>query len=179
MPEISQTVVWVRSPCQWLGLARAHAVPAGLVLPVKIAAAENKVRLGPDNLGAQLEPASGETGGNDVAVQSSVPDIRYIPGEQRIGFSPVGAIIVEHLALREPAAAEVAARPPARVIADTVRRIGDHQVRLRSRQHWRDIIRAGAVAAANPVVPQQPNVAETSDRLIGYPRNAVRIRQTA
>jgi hypothetical protein len=29
------------------------------------------------------------------------------------------------------------------------------------------------------VVPQQPNVAKASDRLIGYLRNAVRIRQTA
>ena len=89
-------------------------------LLVKIAAAQDKVRLGPDNLGAQLEPASGETGGNDVAVQSSVPDIGNIPGEQRIGFSPIGAVVVEHLALREPAAAEVVARPPAWGIADPV-----------------------------------------------------------
>ena len=64
-------------------------------------------------------------------------------------------------------------RPPARVIADPVRRIGDHQVRLRSHQRWHNIGGAGAVAAANPVVPQQPNVAAASDRLIGYLRNAV------
>src|SRR5258707_3083509 len=36
---------------------------------------------------------------------------------------------------------------------------------LRSRQHLREIRRAGAVAAADPVVPQQPYVAEPSDRL--------------
>ena len=36
------------------GLARAHRVPAGLVLPVKIAAAQDKVRLGPDDLSAKL-----------------------------------------------------------------------------------------------------------------------------
>jgi hypothetical protein len=52
-------------------------------------------------------------------------------------------------------------------------------MRLRSRQHWRDIGGAGAVAAANPVVSQQPYVAELTDRLIGYFRDAVRIRQTA
>ena len=52
-------------------------------------------------------------------------------------------------------------------------------MRLRSRQHLRDIRRAGAVTAANPVVPQQPYVAEPSDRLIGHFRNTVGIRQTA
>ena len=52
-------------------------------------------------------------------------------------------------------------------------------MRLRLCQHRRDIGRAGAVTAAHPVVPQQPDVAELSDRLIGYFRNAVGIRQTA
>jgi len=52
-------------------------------------------------------------------------------------------------------------------------------MRLRLCQHRRDIGRAGAVTAAHPVVPQQPDVAEPSDRLIGYFRNAVGIGQTA
>jgi hypothetical protein len=52
-------------------------------------------------------------------------------------------------------------------------------VRLRSCQDWRDIRRAGAVAAANPVLSQQPFVAGPGDRLIGDFWDAVRIRQTA
>jgi hypothetical protein len=42
-----------------------------------------------------------------------------------------------------------------------------------------ELRRAGAVGAANSVVPQQPDVAAPSDRSIRYFRNAVRIRQTA
>jgi hypothetical protein len=52
-------------------------------------------------------------------------------------------------------------------------------MRLRARQHWRDVDRAGAVTAANPMVAQHPYVAGPSDRFIGYLRNAVGIRQTA
>ena len=67
---------------------------------------------------------------HDIAVQSPVPDIRDVTGEQRIRLTPVGAIIVEHLAPREFAGTEAAARPPGWIVLDPVRRIGDHQVRL-------------------------------------------------
>src|SRR6266446_1398339 len=148
------------------GLALAHGVPTGFVLPVVIATAQREVLLDTDDLRAQLQPASGEAGGDDIAVQGAEPDIGGISGEQRIRLPPVGAIVVEHPALRELAVAELSVRPPAWIIADPVRRIGDHHVRLRSRQHWRDIGRAGAVTAANPMVVQQPYVAGPSDRLI-------------
>jgi hypothetical protein len=46
--------------------------------------------------------------------------------EQRIRLSPIGAIIVEHLALSELTGAETAARSPGRLIADPIGRIGDH-----------------------------------------------------
>src|ERR1700730_11244537 len=52
-------------------------------------------------------------------------------------------------------------------------------MRLRARQHWRDVDRVGAVTAANPMVVQHPYVAGPSDRFVGYLRNAVGIRQTA
>src|SRR6267378_1452920 len=94
------------------GLARAHCVPAGFVLPVIVSAAQREVLLGPDDLSAKLQPAGGEAGSNDVAVESAVPDVGDISGEQRIRFPPVGAIVVEHFASRELAPAEVAARPP-------------------------------------------------------------------
>ena len=57
--------------------------------------------LAPDDLSAQLQPASRQTGGDNVAVHNRVPDIGDISREQRIGLLPIGAIVVEHLALRE------------------------------------------------------------------------------
>src|SRR6267378_2660634 len=98
--------------------ALAHGVPAGFVLPVIIAAAQGEVLFGPDDLSAQLQPAGGQAGGDDIPVQSPVPNIGDIPGEQRIRLPPVGAIVVEHLALRQLAGVVVAARSPGRLVAD-------------------------------------------------------------
>ena len=81
--------------------------------------------------------------------------------------------------MRKLAGTEAAVRSPGRLVADPVRWIGDHQVRLRSSQYWRDIRRACTVAAANPMVAQLPHVAAPSDRLIWDFRDAVRIGQTA
>ena len=120
--------------------------------------------LGPDDLRPRLEAASSETSGGDLAVQSPEPDIDNIPGEQSMGFPPAGAMIIEYLAPRELAPVEVAAPSPARVIPDPLRRVGDHQVRLGSRQHRGDIGSTGAVAAANPVVAQRP---ESPGRVTG------------
>ena len=63
------------------GLALPYRVPAGFVLPVIIAPAQCEVLLNPEDLSAQLQPASHQTGGDDVAAQSSVPNIGDIPGE--------------------------------------------------------------------------------------------------
>jgi hypothetical protein len=77
------------------------------------------------------------------------------------------------------AGVEFAAGSPGRIIIDPIGWVGDHQVRLGPSQNWRDFRGAGAVAAANSVVSQQPYIAEPSDRLIGHLCNAVGIRQTA
>ena len=108
-----------------------------------------------------------------------MPHISDIPGKQRIGLPPVGAVVVEHLALRELAGTDPKASPPGRIIADPIRRIADHQVGLRFRQHRLDIRRIGAVTTADAMVSQQPDVAGPSDRLIGDIRDAVGIAQTA
>ena len=63
------------------GFALPHRVPTGLMLPVVIAAAQREMLFGPDDLSAKLQPASGKIGGDDIAVQSSMPDIRDIPRE--------------------------------------------------------------------------------------------------
>src|SRR5580693_2302436 len=91
------------------GPALAHGVPAGFVLPVIIAATQGEVLFGPDDLSARLQPASNEVGSHDIAVQRAVPDISDIPSKQRIGLPPVGAIVVEHPALRQLAVTEATA----------------------------------------------------------------------
>ena len=115
-----------------------------------MAAAQREVLLSPDDLSTQLEPAIAQVGGDNVAVQRAVPHIGDIAGKQRIGLLPVGAVVVEHFAARQPAATVIARCSPGRVVLDAIRRIGDHQVRGRSRQHRSDIGFARAVAAANP-----------------------------
>src|ERR1700730_16418735 len=104
------------------GPALAHGVPTGFVLPVVIATAQREVLLGPDDLSAWLQPASRQTGGNNVTVQSPGPDVGDIAGEQRVGLPPVGPIVVEHFALRQLAGTKAAARSPGRVVSDPIRR---------------------------------------------------------
>src|SRR5580693_10374456 len=91
--------------------------------------------LGPDDLSARLQPAGHQTRSDDVAVQSPVPNISDIAGKQRIRLPPVDAVVVEHLAQSELAATELTALSPGRLVAYPIRRVGDHQVRLRSGQH--------------------------------------------
>ena len=64
-----------------------------------IATAQGEVLLDPDNLGPSLQPASRQI--DDFAVQRSVPDISDIASKKCVGFPPVGAVVVEHLALRQ------------------------------------------------------------------------------
>src|SRR5437763_3256808 len=78
-------------------LPHAHRVPAIFMTPMVVAAAQGKMLLDPDDLGARLQPASGEIGADHVAMQRPVPDISDISGKPRIGLPPVGAIIVAHL----------------------------------------------------------------------------------
>ena len=99
------------------------------MLPMVVATTQREVLFGPDDLRARLQPAFGETGGGDIAMHGAVPDIGNIAGKQRIGFPPVGTVIIEHRSPRKVAVAKVAARPPGRIVADPIGRIGDHQER--------------------------------------------------
>src|SRR6516225_357224 len=159
-------------------LALTHRIPAGFMAPMVVAPAQVEMRLGPDDLSAQLKPAGGQIAADHIAVQRPVPHISDIPGKQRVGLAPVGAVIVEHLALRELAGADPTAGSPGRIIADPVRGIADHQLGLRSGQHRLDIRRVGAVATADAVVSQPPDVAGHRNRLIGDIRDGVGIAQT-
>src|SRR6516162_662046 len=160
-------------------LALSHRVPAGFMAPMVVAPAQGEMRLGPDDLSAQLKPAGDQIAADHIAVERPVPHISDIAGKQRIGLPPVGAVIVEHLALRELAGTDPPAGSPRRIIADPIRGIAHHQVGLRSRQHRLDIRRVGAVATTDAVVSQPPDVAGPSNGLIGDIRDAVGIAQTA
>ena len=145
------------------------------MLPMVVTTAQREVLLAPDDLRARPQPAAGQTGGDHLTAQRAGPHVSDIARKQRIGFAPIGAIIVEHRSPRQPASAKLAACPPRRIVFDPVRRIGDHQEQLGSGHHWRHRHRVGAVAAANPVVSQQPDVTRSSDRLLGNIGNAVGI----
>ena len=93
---IDQSVVCLRSPFQWP--LPFHRVPARLVLPVVVAAGEHQPLLGPDDLGADGEAAGDEALGHRGRVQGSVPDVGDLAGEERPGFAPVGAVVVQDLA---------------------------------------------------------------------------------
>src|SRR5262245_66645963 len=64
------------------GLAGADGVPARLMLPMKIAAAEDEVRLRPDDLRAQLEAAVDQRGGHLAGMQAGVPDVHHTAREE-------------------------------------------------------------------------------------------------
>src|SRR5689334_21250208 len=76
----------------------ADRVPAGLMLPVVIATAEDQPVLRPDDLRANAEARCGEALGNCPGVECAVPHVGNLAGEQRPCLSPVGAIVVEHVA---------------------------------------------------------------------------------
>src|ERR1700730_9344060 len=135
--------------------------------------------LGPDDLSGRLETAGHQARSDDVAVQSPGPNVSDIAGKPPIRLPPVDAVVVEHLAHGELAATELTAPSPGRLVAYPVRRVGDHQVRLRSGQHLPDMRRTGAVAAANPMLAEQPHVTSPSDRSIGRLWDAVGIGETA
>src|SRR5262249_41362924 len=143
------------------------------------AAAQREMLLRPNDLSAQLKPASRQPSGDDIAVHRSMPDIGGISREQRIGLPPISAIVVENFALCERAGTAAAAGSPGWIVGDPIGWIGDHQVRLQCYQYQRDISCAGAIAAANQVASHLPYIAGPSYRLIRHFRDAVGIGQAA
>src|SRR5450759_5202241 len=96
-------------------LPLSHRIPAGLVLPVISAAAEHKVLLAPDDLAANLEACGTNPDRYLGGIHPGVPNVHHVPGEQRIGRSPVDPVVVCNLASRMSAAA-IVFRAPLRVI---------------------------------------------------------------
>src|SRR5690606_34813710 len=108
------------------GLALAHGVPSGLVLPVVMAAADREPGLAPDDLGPHLEAACLDRVGYLRCEPAGVPDVRHVPGEQRVRLPPVHAVVVADLA---HAVRVVDARllAPLGVVANAIWWIGHHE----------------------------------------------------
>ena len=141
----------------------ADRVPARLVLPVVVAAAEHQPLLGPDDLAADREAAGVEAVGDGGGVQRPVPDVGDLAGKQRPGLAPVGPVVVQHLA---GAPGRGGARPvaPGRVVGHAIGRIGRHQMRPHPAEQPRHVGGIGGAAAEQPVAAEQPEVAGPRDR---------------
>src|SRR5450759_5953234 len=97
----------------------ADGEPGWLMLPVIGTPAEDQRLFGPDDLRADLEPGRLETLGDDGGMETAVPDIGDIAGQEGERLAPVSPVVVGN-----SAEAIVRARrevsPPRGVIADAV-----------------------------------------------------------
>src|SRR5258707_13774374 len=109
------------------GTAFAHGVPAGLVLPVVVTAAEHEPWLGPDDLGADVEVAAGKTGCDFARMQRTVPNVRHRARKEGSGRATVRTVIVGD-AFGPGAVVNAGALSPRRIVGNAIRRVGDHQL---------------------------------------------------
>ncbi len=109
------------------------------MLPVVITAADGKSRLGPDDLAADLEAASLNRGLNLACVPARVPDVSDVAGEERIGISPVDAIIVFD-GSRALGFAEAGRVTPFGVVVHTIGWVGDHEDRCDALEQALDLV---------------------------------------
>src|SRR3954471_22933115 len=103
------------------GTAFANGIPTWLVLPVVMAATHREMLLGPDELGPNLETGGAQRRRNFRSMDSSMPDVSNVPGEQSISFRPVDAVIIcDHSGL--PLLPESGLFPPHGIVINAVRR---------------------------------------------------------
>src|SRR5690606_30940331 len=108
--------------------ALLYGIPAGLMLPMVVAAREDQLALVPDDLAAELEAAGGKAIADHAGKQAGMPDIGDVAREQGPCFAPVRLVVVQHVALGRAAGSNACFLPPGRVIFHPVGRIGDHQM---------------------------------------------------
>ena len=113
---------------------------------------------------ADREAAGVEALGHRGRVQRAVPDVGDLAGEQRPGLAPVGAIVVQHLAgaLRRPTPPTRCARPDRSPRHTADRSPSDAAARRRAARSTVSSI--GGAAADQPVLAEQPDIAEPADR---------------
>jgi hypothetical protein len=76
------------------GSALADRVPARLMLPVIVTAAEHEVLLGPNDLRTDDERRRSQARLDDPGVETAMPDIGDVAREQGPGLTPIRAIVV-------------------------------------------------------------------------------------
>src|SRR4029077_4537481 len=76
----------------------SHRVPARLMLPMVIAAADHQPLLGPDDLRPDGEALAGKALCHRGGVQGTVPHVGDGAGKARPCGGPIGALVVAHLA---------------------------------------------------------------------------------
>src|SRR5690242_17495508 len=114
--------------------ALPHRIPAGLMLPVIVAAADDQAGLVPDDLRAHRKAGSFQALRHRCRMERPMPDVDDIARKQRPGLAPVGAVIVE-----DPAGGELlrlAELPaPGRVVVHAIWRIAGAQMRPDAVEH--------------------------------------------
>src|SRR5262245_47024224 len=143
---------------------RADRVPAWLVLPVVISTADHQTLLGPNNLRSNAEAVARQTFGHRGRMQSSMPDIGNVAGEEAPGGVPVCLLVVAHLAA-PLGFVDPSAMTPGGVVANAVGRVGDHQVGRHSCEQSSDSGRICAVTASNAVRSRRPYLPDSRNRL--------------
>jgi hypothetical protein len=76
------------------GAAVAHGVKAWLMLSVVVAAADDQLAFGPNDLRAHGKAANLKAGLNHPRMDAAVPDVGNIAGVQCPGLAPISAVVV-------------------------------------------------------------------------------------
>jgi len=149
-----------------------------------MAAADREIVFDPDDLRPSLKVAPIEAILHDADLGPGVPDIGHRAGEQRPSLAPVSPVVVFHLAsgsrrlLLPNQPGRGGAIAPRWIVFYPVRRVCHHQVRLDATERAFDVRRDRAVAAQQPMPPEQPQIAGLRDRVLWNRRSIVGIRQT-
>ena len=105
-----------------------------------------------------------------------MPDIGDVTWEERPGFPPVVAIIVEDLAGCQGANPRAVGAPhavaPGGVVPDAIWRVRHHEVRGDAVEAPRHHLGIGRIAADEPVPAEEPDVTEHADRVLRPARSS-------
>src|SRR5438067_3220554 len=141
-----------------------------------MAAADREIIFDPDDLRPSLKVAPIEAILHDADLGPGVPDIGHRAGEQRPSLAPVSPVIVFYLAsgsrplLLPDQPGRGGAIAPRWIVFYSVRRVCHHQVRLDAAEHALDVCRHRAIAAEQPMPPEQPSLAGLRHRVLWHRR---------
>jgi hypothetical protein len=82
------------------GAAVAHGVKAWLMLSVVVAAADDQLAFGPNDLRAHGKAANLKAGLNHPRMDAAVPDVGNIAGVQCPDLAPISPVVIDYFADR-------------------------------------------------------------------------------